>query len=121
MGSNLFIEAMLSFSIDDGDSKWEPQTVKFSNPWLVMHVHNILRRGWCVQAGSAMREAVWGRLDSLGRPGWLDKWLKWFDRLDHLLYPRIQFENIEINSTTLLVQLHRLAPQLKQIDLRLKR
>ena len=55
-----FIEAILLCNLDNGDSKWEPQTVKLSNPWLVMHINNILRRGWCIQAGSATGEAVWG-------------------------------------------------------------
>jgi hypothetical protein len=47
----LFIEATLSFSFATAkesiwDSKWEPQTLELKNPWLVMHVHNILRRDW---------------------------------------------------------------------------
>ena len=117
----LFIEAILSFSLDV-DSGWEPQTVQLSNPWLVMHIHNILRRGWCVPAGSAMREAVWGRLDSLGRADWLDKWLKWIDRLDlllHRLKSLIRFVDIEEDFPALSVRLHRLSPRLHQIDLKL--
>ena len=81
-----FIQEMLSPSVGgDGDSKWEPQTAQLSNPWLVMHINNIPRRGRCVPVGSTMGEAVLGRLDSLGRPGWLDRWLKWLDRLDQQL------------------------------------
>ena len=115
-----FIEATLSFSLD-GDSKWEPQTIKLSNPWLVMHVHNILRRVWCVQAGSTMREAVWGRLDPLGRPGWLDKWFNQLDRLLYRLKQLKQLKYVVFPSSSAFVQLHRLYPQLERLDLRLKR
>jgi hypothetical protein len=73
MDSNtlLFIEAALSFSLktgkaSDGNSKWEPQTLKLRNPWLVMHIHNLLGRDWPI-LGSAMSEAVPGQLE-------------WFDR-----------------------------------------
>jgi hypothetical protein len=70
----LFIEASLSFSLktgkaSDGDSKWEPQTLKLENPWLVMHIHNILGHNWRIP-GSAMREAVPGQLDQLERFEW---------------------------------------------------
>jgi hypothetical protein len=116
----LFVEAMLSFTLD-GDSTWEPQIVNLRNPWLVMHIHNILRRDWRVPAGSAMREAVWGRLDSLGRPDWLDKWLKWLDRLEQLLYRLKQFDRLEDPRSYFRVRLERLDPQLKQLGLRLKR
>jgi len=98
-----FIQAMLSPSIV-GDS-WEPQTVKLSNPWLVMHIHNTMRRGWCVP------EAVLGRLDSLGRHEWLDKWLKWIDRLDQLLGPLKLFKY----SPSLHDRLLRLDQRLKQL------
>jgi hypothetical protein len=119
----LFIEAMLSFILT-GDSKWEPQTAKLSNPWLVMHIHNVLRRDWYVPAGSEMREAVWGRLDPLGRPVWLDKWIKWLDRLDQLLTRLKQFTQLKVIGThrpSLHMRLLRLDPRLKQIDLRLKK
>jgi hypothetical protein len=61
--SLLFIEAALSFSLEtvkpaDGDSKWEPQTLKLKNSWLVMHIHNTLRRDWRIP-GSAMESAAW--------------------------------------------------------------
>jgi len=64
-----FIEAALSSSLNttkpaNGDGTWEPQTVELKNPWLVMHIHNVLRRDWCTP-GSAMREAGWDRLDPL--------------------------------------------------------
>jgi hypothetical protein len=69
MNSNAlrFIEAALSFSLEtdkasDGDSTWEPQTLKLANPWLVMHIHNILDHNWRIP-GSAMREAVHGQLE----------------------------------------------------------
>ena len=113
-----FIEATLSFSLG-GDSKWEPQTVKLSNPWLVMHVHNILRRVWCVQAGSALTK--WGRLDPLGRPGWLDEWLNHLDRLLYRLKQLSRLKYAVAPFSPVLVQLHRLDPQLKRLDLRLKR
>jgi hypothetical protein len=62
-----FIEAALSFSLEtdkasDGDSTWEPQTLKLSNPWLVMHIHNILGHKWPIPE-SAMRGAVHGQLE----------------------------------------------------------
>ena len=118
----LFIEAILSFSLD-GDSKWEPQTVQLSNPWLLMHILNILRRGWSVPAGSAMREAVWGRLDSLGRPDWLHKWFKWLNRLRKPLYLLKSYspdDYIVENHPALSMRLHRFVPWLNQIDMRLK-
>jgi hypothetical protein len=69
MNSNAlrFIEAALSFSLEtdkafDDDDKWEPQTLELSNPWLVMHIHNILGHNWRIP-GSAMREAVHGQLE----------------------------------------------------------
>jgi hypothetical protein len=67
-----FIEAALSFSRPGGDSKWVPQTLELSNPWLVMHIHNILRHDWRIER-SAMGEAVHGQL------GWLEqvKRLEW--------------------------------------------
>jgi hypothetical protein len=78
MNSNalLFIEAALSFSLktgkaSDGDSKWGPQTLRLKNPWLVMHIHNILGHNWRIP-GSAMKEAVPGQLE------WLDQ-LKRFE------------------------------------------
>jgi hypothetical protein len=91
MNSNalLFIEAVLSFSLEtgkafDGDSKWGPQTLALKNPWLVMHIHNILGDNWRIPR-SAMVEAVQGELE------WLDqlKRFKWckddaFDALDAL-------------------------------------
>jgi hypothetical protein len=78
MNSNtlLFIEAALSFSLKagkafNGDSKWQPQTLKLKNPWLVMHIHNLLGCDWPIP-GSAMSEAVHGQLE------WLDQ-LKRFE------------------------------------------
>ena len=64
--SLLFIEAVLSFSLEtvepvDGASKWEPQTLKLKNAWLVMHIHNTLRRDWRIP-GSAMESAAWDPL-----------------------------------------------------------
>jgi hypothetical protein len=93
MNSNalLFIDAALSFSLKtgkalDGDSEWRPQTLELENPWLVMHIHNILGHNWRIP-GSAMREAVQGQLewckddrrdalDELDRLGALDA-LEW--------------------------------------------
>ena len=74
-----FIEAALLFSLEtpkvsDGNSKWESQTVELRNPWLVMHIHNILGRDWSIPR--SMRKAVWGRLDRLDRRDLLS-------RLDH--------------------------------------
>jgi hypothetical protein len=51
-----FIEAALSFSLktatvsdtDSQDSQWEPDTSNLKNPWLVMHIHNILGRDWVI-------------------------------------------------------------------------
>jgi len=61
------IEAALLSSLETAeDSKWEPQTIELRNPWLVMHIQNILRRDWCM-LGSAMREAVWDQLGPLTR------------------------------------------------------
>jgi hypothetical protein len=94
MNSNTlrFIKAALSFSLEtgkaaDGDSTWEPQTLELSNPWLVMHIHNILEHDWRIP-GSAMREAAHGQLE------WLEqaKGVKWYkddrhealDELDRL-------------------------------------
>jgi hypothetical protein len=114
----LFIEAILSFSLGE-DSEWEPQTINLSNPWLVMHIHNTLRRGWCVPAESAIKEAVWGRLDPLGRPEWLDRWLKWLKQLDQLL-KQGRPETLDKLSPSLHTRLLRLDMRLKQIDLRLK-
>jgi hypothetical protein len=114
-----FIEAMLlSFGVA-GDSKWEPQTINLSNPWLVMHIHNTQRRGWGVPAESAMKEAVWGRLDPLGRPDWLDKWLKWLDQLNRLLN-RGRPKTLDQLSPSLHTRLLRLDARLKQVDLRFK-
>ena len=69
MNSNTlqFIKAALLFSLktnkaSDGDSKWEPQMLELSNPWLVMHIHNILGHSWRIP-GSAMRGAVHGQLE----------------------------------------------------------
>ena len=58
----LFIEAALLFSLEtakpaDEGSKWEPQTLKLKNPWLVMHIDNVLRRDWRIPE-SAMECAV---------------------------------------------------------------
>jgi hypothetical protein len=94
----LLIEAALSFSLktgkaSDGDSKWEPQTLKLENPWLVMHIHNILGHDWRIP-GSAMVEAHQGQLewckddrrdalDKLDRLGALDA-LDTLDALDAL-------------------------------------
>jgi len=73
-----FIEAALLFSLEtadtsDGESKWTPQTLELKNPWLVMHIHNILGDDWCTR-GSAMREVTGGKgsewrtaLDALDR------------------------------------------------------
>jgi hypothetical protein len=69
MNSNTlrFIEVALSFSLEtdkasDGDGKWEPQTLELKNPWLVMHIHNILGHNWRIPK-SEMSEAVHGQLE----------------------------------------------------------
>jgi len=78
-----FIEAALLFSLEtadtsDGESNWTPQTLKLKNPWLVMHIHNILRQDWWIPGG-AMREVAGLQLDSLDRLKRLDglEWLEW--------------------------------------------
>jgi len=78
-----FIEAALSFSLEPaetshGESKWTPQTLKLKNPWLVMHIHNILGDDWCIPGG-AMREVAGLQLDSLDRLKRVDglEWLEW--------------------------------------------
>ena len=63
-GACEFIGAALSLSLKlfNWGMPWEPRTLELKNPWLVMHIHNILRWEWRMP-GSTMREAVWGRVD----------------------------------------------------------
>ena len=96
-----FIEAALSVSLNapDGDSKWEPQTFRLKNPWLVMHVSNILHHEWriprvkrlgAMRPSALMGEAVWGRLDRLD---WRSR-LKRFDTSKQFVGWRNQFDQL---------------------------
>ena len=59
------IEAALLSSFKTAkDTEWEPETVDLRNPWLIMHIHNILRRDWYSLRGT-MSEAVLDRLGPL--------------------------------------------------------
>ena len=75
-----FIGAALSFSLSlfNLGIIWQPKTLELKNPWLVMHIHNILRCDWRIP-GSEMREAVWGELKRPNVPGQIEP----PDLLDH--------------------------------------
>jgi hypothetical protein len=76
-----FIEAALSFSlgtssVSDTNRKWELETRNLNNPWLTIHIHNILSRDWCI-AGEEIRGHWLNRfyqpnlaLDRPHRPAW---------------------------------------------------
>jgi len=63
-----FIESALleAAKASDGDRKWGPQTLELKNPWLMMHIHNILGLDWCTP-GSETREIVGGGLERFMR------------------------------------------------------
>jgi hypothetical protein len=87
-----FIEAALSFSLNttkvsDTDSEWEPDTHNLENPWLVMHIHNILRRDWRIPGramGGDWVDQVY-QVNAFDRPrqqNW-DALLDWIDSTHH--------------------------------------
>jgi len=128
-----FIEAVLLFSLkpadtSDGESKWTPQTLKLKNPWLVVHIHNILGDDWCIP-GSAMREVAGGErrewrnaLDALDRIDGV-RALDALDQLDALEWRewREDRERRERDQVQLLVQqlvpLELLLEQLELLEL----
>ena len=90
-----FIGAALSFSLNlfNWGMKWQPQTLELKNPWLVMHIHNILRCEWRIPGGE-MGEAVWGRLERPRPPNVLGQ----VERLDLLdLLERLDLLDHEVD------------------------
>ena len=94
-GAHQFIGAVLSFSLKlfNWGMKWQPQTLELKNPWLVMHIHNILRCEWRIPE-SAMREAAWGRFEHPNSSDWLGQ----IERLDLLdLLERLDLLDHEVD------------------------
>jgi hypothetical protein len=91
-----FIDAALSFNLktnelSDTGRKWQPDTHNLKNPWLVMHIHNILGRDWCIPGG-AMGGGWFDQVNDFNVSDWPNQqnwWEGLLDRVDNT-YDRVK-------------------------------